>query len=228
MIIIKSKRTKIENLEKKYPDAIILDVTSKSEYKSLQKLSPFYPHGNIPIPFTKGMTATCVEAIWQGLKVFDKYGIDVDIFKNDTMKNLKRSVKKYGVPRGHQKGVDSTELLDYIHARMEIYLPTYKWVLDNIPSVHKVIEKIKEKSKEQGIVFLDYNTNIDVWKPDKPLSHAGLVKLYIEEKYPGIPKELDYEEYYKKKEKKKENKRGKKKSSNKKSRREGKQATLSF
>lgn len=223
-IIIESKRRK--KLGEKYPDAWILDVTSKSEYGGLQKLSPFYPHGNIPVPFTEGMTATCVEAIWQGLKVFDKCGIDVSTFNNNTMKNLKRSVKKYGVPLGHQKGVDSNELLDYIHARMEIYLPTYKWVLDNVDSVRGVIEKIKEKSKEKDIVFLDYNTNIDPWNTDKPLSHAGLLKLYIEDKYPDIPKEVDYKEYYKKKEIKKENKRGKKKSSNKKSCRKVKQTSL--
>ena len=36
-----------------------------------QKLSPFYPHGGIPVPFSEGVTATCVEAVWQGLKVFE-------------------------------------------------------------------------------------------------------------------------------------------------------------
>ena len=66
MIQIDSKRKKRENILKKYPDAIIADVTSHAEDDLIQ-LSPFYPHGGIPVPFSDGMTATCVEAVWQGL-----------------------------------------------------------------------------------------------------------------------------------------------------------------
>ena len=42
MIVIDSKRKKRENILKKYPDAIIADVTSHAE-DDLIKLSPFYP-----------------------------------------------------------------------------------------------------------------------------------------------------------------------------------------
>ena len=62
MIIIASKRKKIENILKKYPNAIIADVTSKAK-DGLVKLSPFYPHGGILIPFSDGMTATCVDIL---------------------------------------------------------------------------------------------------------------------------------------------------------------------
>lgn len=41
MIVIDSKRKKWENILKKYPDAIIADVTSHAE-DDLIKLSPFY------------------------------------------------------------------------------------------------------------------------------------------------------------------------------------------
>lgn len=51
MILIESKRKKQENILKKYPDAIIADVTSHAE-DDLIKLSPFYPHGGIPVPFS--------------------------------------------------------------------------------------------------------------------------------------------------------------------------------
>lgn len=77
MIKIVSKRSKQENILKKYPNAIIADVTSQAK-DGLVKLSPFYPHGGIPVPFSDGMTATCVEAVWQGLKVFE--GADVELF----------------------------------------------------------------------------------------------------------------------------------------------------
>lgn len=184
MIYIENKKRKLEKIQAEYPNAVILDITSNSTMRYAQILSPFYPHGNIPIPFTEGLTATCVEAVWQGLKVFQGADVDFSTFRNDTMHDLKRTVRKFGVPLGHRKGAYGKELLNYFDARMLIYLPTYKWVLDNVPEVHHVVERIKEQSQKQDIVLLDYNTNIEFRDTTKPLSHAGLVKLYIEGKYP--------------------------------------------
>ena len=93
MIIIESKRKNIENILKKYPDAIIADVTSKAK-DGLVRLSPFYPHGGIPVPFSEGYTAACVEGIWQGLQVFENEDIDISMFLNDTMKGIKRTVSR--------------------------------------------------------------------------------------------------------------------------------------
>ena len=181
MILIKSKRKKRENILKKYPDAIIADVTSHAE-DDLIKLSPFYPHGGIPVPFSEGVTATCVEAVWQGLKVFESADVDMKMFKNESMKNIKRTVRKFGKPLGHRKGVNGTELLNYIEARKLIYIPTYKWVLEN--KVQGIIARLREASKTKTIVLLDYNTNCDVNDPKKPLSHAFLIKAYVEGLYP--------------------------------------------
>lgn len=184
MIYVVNKKRKLENVKEEFPNAVILDITSTSDMRYAQILSPFYPHMNIPIPFTDGLTATCVEAVWQGLKVFEGADVDFATFRNNTMRDLKRTVRKYGMPKGHRKGAYGTELLGYFDARMLIYLPTYKWVLDNVSEVHRVVERIREQSKIQDIVFLDYNTNIDFRDVSKPLSHAGLVKLYIEGNYP--------------------------------------------
>lgn len=181
MILVESKRKNIENILKKYPNAIIADVTSKAK-DGLVKLSPFYPHGGIPIPFSDGMTATCVEAVWQGLKVFEGADVDVEMFKNDTMKNVKRTVRKYGKPLGHRKGVSGEELLGYIEARKQIYIPTYRWMLEH--KTIEIIERLREASKTKTIVLLDYNTCSDVDDPKKPLSHAFLVKAYAEGLYP--------------------------------------------
>lgn len=177
MIIIESKRKKRENILKKHPGAIIADVTSHAE-DDLIKLSPFYPHGGIPVPFSEGVTATCVEAVWQGLKVFESADVDMNMFKNDTLKNIKRTVRKFGKPLGHRKGVKGTELLGYIEARQQIYIPTYRWVLEN--KVSSIIARLREASKTKTIVLLDYNANCDVDDPKKPLSHAFLIKAYVE------------------------------------------------
>lgn len=181
MIIIESKKKKPENILKKYPDAVLCDVTSKAK-DSLIKLSPFYPHGGIPVPFSEGYMATCVEAIWQGLKVFENSDIDINMFRNDTMKNIKRTVRKYGTPLGHRKGVNGTELLGYLEARKQIYIPAYRWVLEN--KIYGIIEKLRLASKTKTIILLDYDTNSDVENLKKPLSHASLIKAYVEGIYP--------------------------------------------
>lgn len=181
MIYIESKRKKPENIIKRYPGAILADVTSSAK-DGLVKLSPFYPHGGIPVPFSDGITASCVEAIWQGLKVFENCDIDTSLFENYTMRNIKRTIRKYGKPLGHRKGVNGTELLDYIEARKQIYIPSYRWVLEN--KVTDIISRLKEANKTKIIVLLDYDTNCDVDDPTKPLSHASLIKAYVEDVYP--------------------------------------------
>jgi hypothetical protein len=191
MIYIENKKKKEKTLLAKYPNAKIVDVTSKAT-TGLVKLSPFYPHGDIPIPFSENRKAKSVEGIWQALKVFESADIDEAMFTNDTMKDIKRTVRKYGKPLGHSKGVKGTDLLSYIDARIEIYLPSYLWVLEN--KVSEIIERLKEASQKEDIVLLDYETNCDVLNPKKPLSHAFLVKAYVEGQYPkatDLYKELE-------------------------------------
>lgn len=181
MIIIESKRKSLESLKAKYPDAMIIDVTSKAQDEFV-KFSPFYPNGGIPVPFSDGLVAVCVEGIWQGLKVFETTDVDRSFFSKRDMKNLKRTVRKYGKCLGHRKGVHGEELLDYLSARKLIYLPCYKWVLEN--RLQKLVTAVRIISKNKPVVLLDYNTNPDVYNLNSPLSHASLIKAYIEGNYP--------------------------------------------
>lgn len=178
MIIIKNRRCSEEKLLKEYPEAIIIDVTSKGEGE-WQKLSPFYPHGKIPVPFSEGVTSMSVEGVWQGLKVFETSDVDRTSFGNSTMKGIKRTVRTNGKCLGHRKGVKGGELLGYIDARKLIYLPSYYWVLDN--KCQDQVKKIRIMSQSKPVILLDYDTNDDIENPSKPLSHASLIKRYIEE-----------------------------------------------
>ena len=147
MIFVANKRRKLDRIQNDYPGAKIFDITSSAPTLQGKKLSPFYPHGNIPIPGdSRNMTATCVEAIWQGLKVFEGEGIDMSMFLNDTMHNIKRTVRKFGRPLGHQYGVFSKQILNYADARRYIYIPSYRYVLDNVPAVHSLVEQLKERA----------------------------------------------------------------------------------
>lgn len=183
MIYIESRRKKITSLQKKYPGACICDVTSSGN-NSLVLFSPFYPHGNIPIPFSSGSFSYSVEGVWQGLKVFEKEDVCLSSFSNSSMKNIKRFIGKRGELIGHRKGIEGTEILSYLEARKQIYLPTYKWVLENIEPVKDLVNRMRLYNEKHDIVLLDYNTNSDVNNLSSPLSHASLIKLYIEGKYP--------------------------------------------
>ena len=179
MIYVRSKRQKNETIRKAFPYALILDVTSKSTDKWIV-FSPFYPHGNIPIPFSNGEVANSVEGIWQGLKVFQNMDIDASKFQISNMKNIKRTTKKYGKIVGHRKGVHGTEILNYHDARFQIYIPSYKWILEN--KLSDLVAELKNLSQGNDIVFLDYNVNENIEDLSKPISHAALIRLFVENK----------------------------------------------
>ena len=51
--------------------------------------------------------------------------------------------------------------------------------------VADIIERLRNASNEgKTIVLLDYDTNADVENAKKPLSHASLIKAYVEGIYP--------------------------------------------
>lgn len=183
MIYVESKRKSLATIRAKYPDAQIIDVTSRGK-EPWVKVSPFYPHGGIPVRFSESVFSASVEGVWQGLKVFEGEDVDLSKFTNDAMKGIKRTVRKFGKPLGHRKGVNGTELLDYGTARKIIYLWTYGWMLDN--KAVDVIQMLTQMAETGDVVLLDYDTNDDIENLKSPLSHASLVKLYIEKKNPHL------------------------------------------
>ena len=182
MIIIKNKKCSIDKIKKDYPDCVIIDVTSKAKDEFV-KLSPFYPHNSIPIPGKDWSFGCSVEGIWQGLKVFENEGPSIMTLHNHSMKGLKRSTKIHGKCIGHVYGNwdKPYNLLGYIEARKKIYIPAYNWVLENKCS--DLVNKIRIIAKSKTVILLDYDTNEDVDKASKPLSHASLIKKYIEKNF---------------------------------------------
>ena len=179
--IVKSRRASFDSLHKTYPDAVILDVTSRGP-EPWVSFSPFYPHGGIPVPFSPGHFSMTVEGIWQGLKVFESVDVDSSKLSITDMKGIKRSVRKYGKVLGHRAGLTGNQLLSYGEARRQIYLPSYRWVLENC--VRDLLNELKQLGAEKTVVLLDYETNSDVDNLSRPLSHAGLIKLYLESNCP--------------------------------------------
>jgi hypothetical protein len=180
-IFVASRRLSDASLEKRFPGAVIFDVTSKGP-EPWVRFSPFYPHGGIPIPFSDGQTGASVEGIWQGLKVFESEDIDPSKFKVTTMKGLKRTSRRFGRVRGHRNGVSGSELLPYLDARLSLYLPCYKWVLDH--KVQAELTLLQEALTRSPVVLLDYETNADPFDLKSPLSNASLIKMHLEQAWP--------------------------------------------
>ncbi|MFE4512945.1 DUF6939 family protein [Kitasatospora sp. NPDC056783] len=178
-IRIASRRRAMASLTAAFPGAEIIDVTSKAP-EPWVRLSPFYPHGGIPVPYSDGTTSQSVEGIWQALKVFEDADVDTSKLGVTTMKGLKRTVRRYGPVRGHRTGLHGEQLLSYGTARRRIYLPAYRWVLE-----HRVADLVELLRGKGDVVLLDYTTNGDVTDPATPLSHAALIQLYIEGRWPS-------------------------------------------
>ena len=171
-ITVENRRQKPANVEKRWPGAAVIDVTSRG-VEPWVRFSPFYPHGGVPIPNTPDATAQSVEGLWQGLKVFEREDIDLGKWAITNMAGIKRGGRSRGAVRGHRFGVGSDALLDYLEARRRIYLPAYQWVLE-----------LRRLAVEYPLVLLDYETNENVEDLSRPLSHAALVRCYLLDAWP--------------------------------------------
>lgn len=166
----------LASLKRKHPDLTLVDVTSRGPQPWV-RFSPFYPHGDIPVPFTPGRTAASVEGIWQALKVFESEDVDARRLDITSMRGIKRTVRKYGRCLGHREGLQGDTLLGYLEARQRIYVPTYTWLLDNV--LQDEVDQLVALVERSPVTLLDYETNCNVENLSKPLSHAGLLMWYV-------------------------------------------------
>ncbi|MCS7022151.1 MAG: hypothetical protein NZU63_10030 [Gemmataceae bacterium] len=180
-IIIESRRKKLDSIQKARPETLIIDMTSKGP-EPWVRFSPLYPHGGIPIPNTPDQTAWSVEGLWQGLKVFEREDIDPRKWLITDMSHIKRGGKRRGAILGHRFGVNSSILLDYRQARLLIYLPAYKWVLEH--RLQPEVALLRRLATAQPLVLLDYQTNTNVNDTSRPLSHAALIRYYLQDSWP--------------------------------------------
>lgn len=146
---------------------VVYDVSSHADPPYCQ-LSPFYAHGDIPVPGMSGTTSDSVEGIWQGLKVIR--GKTAPRYFSGM--GRKRGGNK---PSGHQYG---NKLLGIVEARYKIYRVAYEWVLDH-KLTHLVQEFVNQALMGQPQAFHDLGDNGDINNPDAPLAHAALLVQYI-------------------------------------------------
>lgn len=151
----------------------VLDVSNRSEHPTWQKFSPRYPHGDIPVPGRDGTTAVTVEGIWQGLKTFKEgSGIDTSKFNSKTSGGVARSKRKYGEIAGF---LVADALIDEANARLNVFLPAYKWVLEHKLGVE--MQAILDQLRlGKNILLIDHNVGEDINDVTKRFSHAAIIK----------------------------------------------------
>lgn len=173
MIILESKRN-AALIQRKYPNALVKDMSE------IHKLSPFYPHEGIRVPFTDGYTGVSVAAIWNSLMVFEDADVDVEL-RNVNAHTLRR--KHFGKLIGIRQGYFNNYIMDVAEARKKILIPMYRWMLEQ--KVFPIIQRLREIAKQQNIVLLDDDSvNCDISNVSQSLSHAWLIKSYTEGLYP--------------------------------------------
>ena len=185
-IYIANRKRKKEGLTEEFGDAFYLDVTYSSSDELLRTLSPMFPHGNVPVPFSnRKLVAKSLEGIWQGLKVFSKEGADFSWFNKYGDSKIKRveSPRGRGQILGHQRGIYVNEpLLTLIEARSYIYGPVYKWILNN--NCQQAIDYIRKCLEQKDVVFLEAGNQSNIRDIYTPLVHSELLRLFIQNQYP--------------------------------------------
>ena len=179
MILKRTSQTNVvENLmlnQYQWKNSIVVDLTTINRYNPFAKLSPYYPHSDIPILNSHYLRLNSVNEVWQILCV-----------NKETSGEYKDVL--------FRKGIGINEYYTYEEARSEILLPTYRWMLEN--KTFDIMCQLREYNEKGGtIVFIDKTTNTDIADVSQPLSFAFLLKAYIECTFPYEDAMEEYEEH---------------------------------
>lgn len=158
-------------------NAIIIDIT-KGIFK---KLNPYYRYGDIPVSFTPNLFAMSLASMWQALKVYEKEGVNLSILKESHVNKVCRD-NNLGELKGYNRGAYGHVIYDEMEARKQIYVPTYKWILDY--KANDLINFIRTQSEKKEVVILDKYIGSDIFNVNQPISNAYLIKAYAEGLYP--------------------------------------------
>jgi len=118
-IKIKSASVNLKDFDTTYR---IVDLTDLSIF------SPFYPHGNIPVPGKRDVFSQTVEGIWQGLKVFERNVSTERMFEATDIEDFEEMNEIFGK---FKFKYNNTIIENDHHAKTLIYDTSYNWVLEN-------------------------------------------------------------------------------------------------
>ena len=199
-IFIANRRRQPKSLQEEFGDIPVFDVTFAGGDPLLSTLSPMYPHGDLPVPYSeRTLTANSLEAIWQGLKVFEHEGarLDAAALSKSGDKNIKRpSTEKRGRVLGHQQGLHTDRpLLSLIDARSFIYAPLYRWQLQH--HCHDALAQLNKALAQSDIVLLEAGNESNICDVFAPMVHSALLRLFLLGQYPECGEKHPWQPYTK-------------------------------
>ena len=147
--------------------AVVHDVSSYGEHPFCT-LSPFWPHGGIPVPGMPGATSDSVEGIWQGLKVIGG--------KTAPRYFAGQGHKRGGVPRGYQYG---DKLLKIVEAREKVYRVAYEWMLEHRADPVLIAGFLDQAFAGVTQCFHDVSNNGSIADADEGWAHAAVLVQYL-------------------------------------------------
>ena len=150
---------------------ICIDMSNRSDNKTAY-LSPYFPWGNIPVPFSTGLVAESVMAIWEGLKVLEGSNIDKNVFSYKTMDCIKHSHVGLGNHKGYRKGLNYDYIYDEDEAFKRIFIPSYRFILEY--KAYRMVNWLRSNIRRSIILVDDLLETIP-----KQLTPANLLKLYV-------------------------------------------------
>jgi hypothetical protein len=122
------------------------------------------------------------------LKIFDGSDeIDTTKLMCVNPKNITRKPKRGDRNViGWRKGLKGYTLLNDFEARWYLFINPYKSLLEE--RLWKEVRDLKRliQGKNVKVILLDHQTNCDINDLSRPLSHAYLLKCFLEDKYPCI------------------------------------------
>lgn len=184
-IFIANRNRSEKSLREEFGDIPVFDVTFAGRDPIFSTLSPMYPHGDLIVPFSRReLTACSLEAVWQGLKVFEREGAAFWWFKKSGDSGIKRVAGgSRGMVLGHQQGVYTDRpLLNVIEARSLIYAPLFKWQLKH--HCEQALALIQEAHAKSDIVLLEAGNDSNIYDISTPLVHSALIRLFVLGEYP--------------------------------------------
>lgn len=157
--------------QSKVENAIIIDMSYRSTTMT-SCLSPYFPWGNIPVPFSTGMVAQSAMSIWEGLKVFEFGDVDIKVFSYKHKEDLNRANLSLGNLIGYRRGMNYDYIYDENEAYRQIFIPTYQWILEH--RAFKTIQWLRHYLRE-NIILIDNPKEII---PNQ-FTPATLLKAYV-------------------------------------------------
>jgi hypothetical protein len=178
ILFLPSDRLKRKKEDECLPaNAVFVNVSARGA-DGWNALSPFYDHGGIPVPGMPGKLSKTVEGLWQGLMRFPDQREKLEMFETG------KPTKRKGTPLGYVYG--SEFITGVVQARKLIYVPAFRWMVENCPEAQAKYAELLELAKTHWVLIHDTEKNgkIDV---DLPFAHASLLADMVNAELKKMP-----------------------------------------